>query len=101
MDLRLQGKRALVTGSSIGLGEGIARALAAEGVAVAIHGRQSERTHAVAKDIVSQGGRAVVVLGDLTIESEALNVAESAIEQLGSIDILVNNAGGTSDKLVW
>jgi NAD(P)-dependent dehydrogenase (short-subunit alcohol dehydrogenase family) len=40
MDLRLQGKRALVTGSSIGLGEAIARALAAEGVAVAIHGRQ-------------------------------------------------------------
>ena len=43
MDLRLQGKRALVTGSSIGLGEAIARALAAEGVAVAIHGRQPKR----------------------------------------------------------
>jgi NAD(P)-dependent dehydrogenase (short-subunit alcohol dehydrogenase family) len=48
MDLRLQGKRALVTGSSIGLGEAIARALAAEGVAVAIHGRQPKRTYAVA-----------------------------------------------------
>ena len=55
MDLRLQGKRALVTGSSIGLGEAIARALTAEGVAVAIHGRQPKRTYAVAADIELRG----------------------------------------------
>ena len=63
MDLRLQGKRALVTGSSIGLGEAIARALAAEGVAVAIHGRQPKRTYAVAADIEAHGSRVAVVLG--------------------------------------
>src|SRR5258707_10535732 len=90
MDLRLQGKRALVTGSSIGLGEAIARALAAEGVAVAIHGRQPKRTYAVAADIEAHGGRVAVVLGDLTVEGEAQNIADSAIEQLGDIDILVN-----------
>ena len=101
MDLRLQGKRALVTGSSIGLGEAIARALAAEGVAVAIHGRQPKRTYAVAADIEAHGGRVAVVLGDLTVEGEAQNIADSAIEQLGGIDILVNNAGGTGEKLVW
>jgi NAD(P)-dependent dehydrogenase (short-subunit alcohol dehydrogenase family) len=101
MDLRLQGKRALVTGSSIGLGEAIARALAAEGVAVAIHGRQPKRTYAVAADIEAHGGRVAVVLGDLTVEGEAQNIADSAIEQLGDIDILVNNAGGTGEKLLW
>jgi 3-oxoacyl-[acyl-carrier protein] reductase len=101
MDLRLQGKRALVTGSSIGLGEAIARALAAEGVAVAIHGRQPKRTHAVAADIEAHGGTVAVVLGDLTVEGEAQNIADSAIEQLGGIDILVNNAGGTGEKLLW
>ena len=98
MDLRLQGKRALVTGSSIGLGEAIARALAAEGVAVVIHGRQPKRTYAVAADIEAHGGRVAVVLGDLTVECEAQNIADSAIEQLGGIDILVNNAGGTGEK---
>ena len=77
MDLRLQGKRALVTGSSIGLGEAIARALAAEGVAVAIHGRQPKRTYAVAADIEAHGGRVAVVLGDLTVEGEAQNIADS------------------------
>jgi 3-oxoacyl-[acyl-carrier protein] reductase len=101
MDLRLQGKRALVTGSSIGLGEAIARALAAEGVAVAIHGRQPERTFAVAAEIEALGGRTAVVLGDLTVEHEAHSVANSAIKQLGGIDILVNNAGGPGDRLFW
>jgi NAD(P)-dependent dehydrogenase (short-subunit alcohol dehydrogenase family) len=101
MDMQLQGKRALVTGSSIGLGEAIARALAAEGVAVAVHGRQEERTRAVAADIAAQGGKAAVVLGDLTVDDEARGVADSAIAQLGGVDILVNNAGGPGDRLVW
>jgi NAD(P)-dependent dehydrogenase (short-subunit alcohol dehydrogenase family) len=101
MDLQLQGKRALVTGSSIGLGAAIARALAAEGVAVAIHGRQPDRTYAVAADIESRGGKVAVVLGDLTVESEANNVADNAIGQLGGIDILINNAGGSGEKLGW
>ena len=101
MDLRLQGKRALVTGSSIGLGEAIARALAGEGVAVAIRGRQPERTFAVAAEIEALGGRTAVVLGDLTVEHEAHSVANSAIKQLGGIDILVNNAGGPGDRLFW
>src|SRR5260370_18509112 len=101
MDLRLQGKRAVVTGSRIGLGEAIARALAAEGVAVAIHGRQPKRTAAGAGDIEAHGGRVAVVLGDLTVQGEAQNIADSAIDQLGGIDILVNNAGGTGEKLLW
>src|SRR5258708_6623216 len=66
-----------------------------------IHGRQPKRTYAVAADIEAHGGRVAVVLGDLTVEGEAQNIADSAIEQLGGIDILVNNAGGTGEKLVW
>jgi 3-oxoacyl-[acyl-carrier protein] reductase len=67
----------------------------AEGVAVAIHGRQPKRTYAVAADIEAHGGRVAVVLGDLTVEGEAQNIADSTIEQL------VKNAGGTGEKLVW
>ena len=58
MNLRLEGKRALVTGSSSGIGEVIAHALAEEGVAVVVHGRSQERAQRVAREIASKGGRA-------------------------------------------
>jgi 3-oxoacyl-[acyl-carrier protein] reductase len=97
----LRGKRALVTGSSNGIGEAIARALAAEGAAVVIHGRDAERSQAVAEDVKRHGGEATVVLRDLTSDHGAEEVAIAAIEQLGGIDILVNNAGGSGEKLLW
>ena len=65
MDLELVGKRALVTGSSSGIGAEIARMLAAEGVAVVVHGRDRARTQAVATGIEAAGGRAATALGDL------------------------------------
>jgi 3-oxoacyl-[acyl-carrier protein] reductase len=101
MDLRLDGKRTLVTGGSVGLGEAIAKALAAEGAAVAVHGRREDRTGAVVADIEARGGKAVAVLGDLMVEEEVASVAERACAELGGVDILVNNAGGTGEKLVW
>jgi 3-oxoacyl-[acyl-carrier protein] reductase len=55
MDLKLSGKRALVTGSSAGLGEAIVNALAAEGVAVVVHGRDERRTQGVAEAIRKAG----------------------------------------------
>ena len=64
MDLRLAGKRALVTGSSAGLGEAIAKFLAAEGVTVVAHGRDVGRTNAVAHAIRATGGRAEIAIGD-------------------------------------
>ena len=66
MDLKLQGKNALVTGSSKGIGEAIARILAREGATVIVHGRDREKSERVASSIVAQGGRAHSVLGDLT-----------------------------------
>jgi 3-oxoacyl-[acyl-carrier protein] reductase len=92
MDLRLAGKRALVTGSSSGIGEVIVKQLAAEGVAVVVHGRDESRANAVAKAIRATGGNAEVTLGDLTTDAGADAVAGAALAG-GPIDILVNNAG--------
>lgn len=94
MDLQLHDKRALVTGSSSGIGAGIARILASEGAHVVIHGRDSERAELVAADIRSHGGRAMVALGDLSFDEGAARVGEAVITELGGVDILINNAGG-------
>ncbi|KVM69239.1 MULTISPECIES: SDR family NAD(P)-dependent oxidoreductase [Burkholderia] len=92
MDLKLNGKRALVTGSSAGLGEAIARLLAQEGVTVVVHGRDARRAHAVAEVILSEGGQAEVALGDLATD-EGADVVAAKAQDGGAIDILVNNAG--------
>src|SRR5579875_1895441 len=87
MDLQLQGKRALVTGSSSGIG-----------AAVVVHGRNRERADRVADEIRRRGGRVEVVIGDLTDNEQARQVAQTADAALGGIDILINNAGGTSSR---
>ncbi|MES2289115.1 MAG: SDR family oxidoreductase [Pseudomonadota bacterium] len=96
MNLRLAGKRALVTGSSSGIGTGIARMLAAEGVRVVVTGRDHVRVEAVAQSLRESGGDVVAVVGDLSSDVEAANVALAALTAFGGIDILVNNAGGGS-----
>jgi 3-oxoacyl-[acyl-carrier protein] reductase len=97
MDLKLAGKRALVTGSSSGIGEAIAKLLAAEGVVVVVHGRDESRTNAVAEAIRAGGGKAEVALGDLTTDAGADAVAVAVLDG-GPLDILVNNAGVLVDK---
>jgi len=93
MDLQLHGKRALVTGSSRGIGEAIAKQLAREGAVVVVHGRDKPRAEQVAQDIKAEDGSAFVCLGDLSIDEGAALVATKALELLGGVDILVNNAG--------
>lgn len=93
MDLQIKGKRALVTGSSSGIGEAIAKFLAKEGVHVMIHGRNAEELERVAKEIKRAGGKVAKVQGDLSLDAEAKKVARKTIKDLGGIDILVNNAG--------
>ncbi|SHM61898.1 NAD(P)-dependent dehydrogenase, short-chain alcohol dehydrogenase family [Chitinophaga jiangningensis] len=97
MDIQLNGKRALVTGSSSGLGEAIAKMLAGEGATVVIHGRNSERASEVVHAIIKSGGKAEMAIGDLGTNEGADAVAAAALKS-GPIDILVNNAGATSHK---
>ncbi|MFL0389954.1 SDR family NAD(P)-dependent oxidoreductase [Curtobacterium sp. 179-B 9B NHS] len=88
-------RTALVTGASSGIGEAIARELAAAGLTVAVHGRNEQRTRAVAEDIERQGGRAVALTADLSQGPDVVRaLAAEARDQLGGhIDVLVNNAG--------
>ena len=93
MDLKLKDRRALVTGSSSGIGEAIVRMLAQEGAAVVVHGRNRERAEKVAAEIKAAG----VAIGDLSTDEGAAAVHEQACSALGgSIEILINNAGGSS-----
>jgi len=94
MDLQLKGKRALVTGSSSGIGVEIAKLFAQEGVTVVVNGRDRARTEKTAKMIEDAGGKAVVAIGEITTEEGCDAIAKAANDALGGIDILVNNAGG-------
>lgn len=101
MDLQLSRKTALVTGSSKGIGEAIAVALAREGAAVVIHGRDAGEVDRVVTAIVASGGRAYAVLGDLTEDDAVERLVAEAQSAVGTIDILVNNAGGSGPKNDW
>jgi NAD(P)-dependent dehydrogenase (short-subunit alcohol dehydrogenase family) len=91
MDLALKGKRALVTGSSRGIGVAIATVLAQEGVKVVVHGRNAEAARAVTARIGALGDAALVI-GDLSDPVTCDRIAREAEEAFGGIDILVNNA---------
>jgi 3-oxoacyl-[acyl-carrier protein] reductase len=96
MDLGISGKTALVTGASIGIGRGIALALAAEGVRVAIVARRRNLLDEVAAEIQKAGGAApVIVECDFMADDAPAKIAAEAMAGLGCVDILVNNAGGS------
>jgi len=92
VDLNLAGKRALVTGSTAGIGEAIVRALSREGAAVVIHGRDDRRGDQLASELQQTGARAAFVKADLSSTSDVTRLAEKARAAVGGIDILVNNA---------
>jgi 3-oxoacyl-[acyl-carrier protein] reductase len=95
VDLQLGGKTALVTGASVGIGRGIARALAAEGVRLAITARRADQLEQLADELQAHGARPAVIVQDMLADDAAARVATAASTQLGSIDILINNAGGS------
>ena len=90
MNLGLEGRRGLVTGGSKGLGEAIARELAAEGARVAICSRNEEEVRATAGEI----GAAYAQAADVTDPEQVQDFVARSAEALGGIDFLVNNAGG-------
>jgi NAD(P)-dependent dehydrogenase (short-subunit alcohol dehydrogenase family) len=94
MDLAMTDKKAIVTGGSEGIGNAIARALAREGVDVAICARRAEPLEKAAAEIAKETGRKIVAItADLTKPDDAENFIKKAHAALGRIDILVNNAG--------
>ncbi len=93
MAKRLEGTVALVTGASSGIGEATARALAAEGAAVALAARRRERLERLAKEITAQGERALLIETDVTKQSQAQAAVEQTVSSLGRLDIVINNAG--------
>ncbi len=91
---RLEGKVALVTGSSRGIGAAIAKLFAAEGAKVALHGRDEAALAAVRAEIKNAGGTAIAVTGDVTKFAEIEAMRRTIEKELGPLDILVANAGG-------
>lgn len=95
MDLGLQGKRALITGSSRGLGFAIALALADEGCEVVVNSRSLENAKNAAEKISAQTtSRAVAIAGDVMDPKIPSDIVRRSVESLGSLDILVTNSGG-------
>jgi NAD(P)-dependent dehydrogenase (short-subunit alcohol dehydrogenase family) len=100
MDLELEGKRAIVTGGSRGIGKAIARQLAAEGVDVVIAARTREPLERAAAELAGASGRKIIpVVADTANKTSVDAMVEAAVRALGGVDILVNNAampGGIS-----
>jgi NADP-dependent 3-hydroxy acid dehydrogenase YdfG len=93
MTARLDGTVALVTGASSGIGAATARALAAEGAAVALVARRKDRLDDLAAGIGAAGGRALVLETDVTDQQQAIDAVDRTVAELGRLDTVVNNAG--------
>jgi 3-oxoacyl-[acyl-carrier protein] reductase len=90
-----------VTGGSEGIGKGIARALAREGVDVAICARRKDKLDAAAAEIAKESGRKIVAIpADLTKDADAKNFVEQGHQALGRVDIMVNNAGSAPGGVI-
>ena len=90
---RLQGKVAVITGASAGIGQACARALMREGANLVLTARRRDRLEELAAEAKQLGSKAVLVVGDACEEQTARRTAEEAMRAFGRIDILINNAG--------
>ena len=98
--MSLQGKVALITGGSRGIGAAVAQTLATAGAAVAVCARNGEAAAATASAIAAQGGQALGVAADVSRAEDVERLMNACLERFGRLDILVNNAGITRDGLV-
>lgn len=90
---QLNGRVALVTGASRGIGRAIAILLAQEGVRILANARSKDRLQSTLEEIAKQGGQAIALPGDLSQTAEVHRLAQEAMDAYGQLDILVNNAG--------
>jgi 3-oxoacyl-[acyl-carrier protein] reductase len=96
MDLQLEGRTAVVTGASMGIGRAIARGLAAEGVRLAVVARRQALLEELAGEIKAAGGTAPAIIAqDIMAEDAAAGIRDAALAALGRVEILVNCAGGS------
>jgi NADP-dependent 3-hydroxy acid dehydrogenase YdfG len=93
MTTKLNGKVALITGASAGIGQACARALAEEGARLVLTARRQERLNELQQQAEKLGTQAISVLGDAREESTAKKTVEAAMQTFGQIDILINNTG--------
>ena len=101
MDLKLKGKQVFITGGSVGIGLGVARAFAAEGAQVAIGARNKERVEAEAEKIAAEFGVKTLGLSvDVCIPEQIENARQAIEKEFGGIDILINNAGVGTDETI-
>ena len=97
----LNGKVAIVTGSSSGIGRAIAERLAGEGATVVVHYAASgDKAREVVMAIQAKGGRAVALQADMSLAAEARRLVADTVRQFGRLDVLVNNAGKFMPKLL-
>ncbi len=90
---RLDGKVAIVTGASSGLGVAFAEALAQAGADLVLSARRADKLEETRKTLEQYGKRCIVVTADVSVVEDCTRVVEQAMEQLGNVDVLVNNAG--------
>jgi len=96
--MKLEGKVALITGASAGIGQACARALAGEGARLVLTARRQERLETLKKEAQSLGTEAVFVLGDAREEQTAIQTVKAAVDTFGRLDILINNTGAGNYK---
>jgi 3-oxoacyl-[acyl-carrier protein] reductase len=100
--MKLEGRVALVTGGSRGIGAAICKSLAAEGAAVAVNYRSGkEQAEGVVAEIEQAGGKAAAVGGDVAEFDDAQSMVQQTVSELGGLHILVNNAGISRDALIY
>jgi len=102
VDLGLQGKGAIVTGGSLGIGTAIALELAREGANVAVNYRRHDtEANEVVRKIEEMGRKGLAVKADVSSHADAEKMVRQVLETFGSFDILVCNAGITWDGMIW